>query len=158
MFCCKKEISPRRRLFRRVLVVLLVPCFLFWALASYVYSYTLIDKQKLKEISPTLFNIDIAMDQLEYAFESDNHKRYFILTKLCHKGLYASSYLKACIDMRTQLAQDGYAPAQTDHASYLMEYGTETGHYYQALQLYRLAAKQNYTPAQHKLALFDHVE
>lgn len=142
-------VSRARRKFRVFLGFMLV--FAFGVNLLMVGLYIAVRNKVIhfQTLAPTLFQIDVYQHHAKAAF-SDTEDRHKIASELIRKGLFSAIYSDAGVIMMKELADEGYAPSQTAHASILMYQGEKNRP--EALEYYTAAAAQGYPPAQQAIS------
>lgn len=147
----KTPISKARRNFRRVLYALLAVSFLFAGTAATTYGLVRTKTINIRDITPALFEIDIASHHALWHFQGDEAQFNNALA-LIRKGFFAQSYDQSGQAMIRDLAYtDQYPPAQFVQANIVMLLKGPAGED-EALMLYQNAADNGYEPAQKRLS------
>ncbi len=139
-------ISRTRRNFRRFLFVLLGLSACLFALPAMTYAALRADLIEMKDISPTLFQIDVAHFQTR-AYFSDQEGQHVIAQHLLRKGFFSRTYSNAGREMIDTLIKEQYAPAKKTKADVIMRTAVTDADRQLAMALYRSAAQQHFVPA-----------
>ena len=146
-----KTMTKSRRNLRRVLYTLLAASFLFAATATATYAMVRTKTINIRDITPALFEIDIASHHAQWHFQNDEGQFKNAL-ELIRKGFFAKSYDTSGQAMMRDLAYtDRYPPAQFVHANIVMMLKGPAGTG-EAMMLYQDAADKGYEPARLRLA------
>ncbi|MCD8497926.1 MAG: hypothetical protein LRZ85_07535 [Alphaproteobacteria bacterium] len=140
-----------RKNFRMFLYVMLFLSFLFAGTATAAFALVKTKTISIKEISPALFEIDIASHQIQAVFQTEE-QRYNNAVRLLKKTFFSGQYMMPAKNMIKNLAYNDYAPAQYTHANLIMlntPNETERG---EAMMFYQNAADDGYEPARQRLA------
>ncbi|MFN3701249.1 MAG: hypothetical protein ACK4VI_06980 [Alphaproteobacteria bacterium] len=98
-----------------------------------------------------IFHTDIAIHKFRASFQNDE-KQYQTALTLLNKGLFSRLYRVAGLKMLKDIADDGYAPAQTLYGDILIYSANSIDQRTEAAKYYAMAAAQNYAPAIEKIA------
>lgn len=146
-----KTMTKSRRNLRRVLYTLLAASFLF---AAGMGALRVMVKNKIvaiADITPALFEADIAGHHASWYFQSDEGQFQNALA-LIRKGLFSVSYDVSGQAMMRDLAYtDKYPPAQFVQGNIVMMLQGPAGSG-EAMMLYQSAADEGYEPAKQRLA------
>lgn len=139
-----------RRYLRRVLYTLLAASFLFAATTATTYGLVRTKTISVREISPILFEIDIATYKLKSLLQNEEGQ-YNSAIRLMNSAFFSQQYAQPGRDMMRHLAYRNYPPAQYIHANVIMLNAPNEIERSEAMMFYQDAADEGYQPAQARL-------
>lgn len=112
-------ISKSRQFFRHFLLTTLIFSFAFFSTAAYFYVTTKRNPQKLKNIIPVVYSLDILTYNIKAAFADSDEDKFQVALSLYKRRYESSMYLGAAKDLLRPLIDKHHAGALNLYADIL---------------------------------------